>query len=160
MTGIRSCILLLFLWSLISEYSRLNTVEYCNTVNTCMGRRIFRTLFQNLGHGSSRNKLTQIEHLLQIHRPHVLYIGESRVDKNVKNLLQNVHKYNVEDLGPNGRLWAIIDKSVSYERLKEYEDPNISAIWLKIGTKEHFISCGYYREWKLLHDPNSKSTKN
>ena len=123
-----------------------STVELSKRTN--MGRRVFRQLYQNLGHGSVRNKLTQIEHLLELHKPHILYIAESRIDKKVKDILTNVHGYSVETLGNQSRIWAIINKSVKYERLTQFERNDMSAIWFKIGTSEKFISGGYYREWR------------
>ena len=91
-----------------------NDIELFNSVNSIaysMGKsKSLKIMYQNLGHGRAKRKLTEIECILDEEHPHILFIGESKCCDHVKDTLLNTHGYVTEDTG--GRLFALIDRSV------------------------------------------------
>ena len=131
----------------------VNTVDYSKYI---MGKsKSLKIMYQNLGHGKASRKLTEIECILDEEHPHVLFIGESKCCDKVKDKLLNTHGYITEDTG--GRLFALIDRSVRYKRLGHLDTVNSPGLWLEVGTKSKCIIGGYYREWQIIGQPNSKS---
>ena len=146
--------------SLVSAYSVCcvqNTVTYCNFAKfdcITMGRkRSLKIYYQNLGLGRVKNKLTQVETILQFHSPDILFIAESTIDTQTVKYLTNSHNYNIETMG--GRLWAAIRKGCNYTRRKDLEVPGMPLIWLHVGNNTKYFVGGFYREFQRCGVPGS-----
>ena len=114
-----------------------------------MGRkRSLVMYYQNLGHGFARNKLTQIEVILQFRKPEILMVAESLIDAQTAKYLTNTHNYHIECTG--GRLWAAIKKGCKYTRRKDLEVPGMPLIWLHVGTSFKYFAVGFYREFQRM----------
>ena len=71
------------------------------------------------------------------------------------------HGFNVEEMAfktKEKRIWACVKNDTPYKRRKDLEKKDVAAIWLQFGSgRNKFLVCGYYREFKIIGDPDYRS---
>ena len=115
----------------------------------------------NKGNSYFKTKINDIYLIIDKFSPDFLSLSEANYDVNSNTKIPG---YGIESNHLNinnyiARSIVIIKESLSYTRCYEFENINISSIWLKINlSRNNYIyACSYYRQWQL---PNNCNTPN
>ena len=102
-----------------------------------------KLLHFNKGNSKLANKMDDILYIIGTHKPDLFSLQEANLD--IKDI-PNIQGYNIEfsTLSPNyniSRTVVLIKEGINYSRRQEYEDTDISSVWLEIILKKvsHFI---------------------
>ena len=105
-------------------------------------------------------RIPDIEAVLNRHQPHALFVAESLLNDRTKKKME-YHGFNVEEMAfktKEKRIWACVKNDTPYKRRKDLEKKDVAAIWLQFGSgRTKFLVCGYYREFKIIGDPDYRS---
>ena len=129
-------------------------------------RHLMKLMHWNKGSSYLKNKMDEIEAIVQQQKPHILGLSEANllVDHDVSEV--NLPEYNLH-LCP-----TIYNRSINASRVVVYTHNSVmvtprpdlmsnevSAIWLEVGFphKRKFLICNVYREWGHLNQQD-KST--
>ena len=120
----------------------------------------------NKGSSMLPNKMSEIQAVVQQHKPHVLGFSEANLFPHhdlASVTLPNykIHKCPTID-NPDlqvSRVVVYTHDSLIVKPRNDLMDRRISAIWLEIGLphKRKFLLCNFYREWGYMNQPNKLS---
>ena len=130
-------------------------------------RNGLRMAHVNLGGGFLINRMNEIEHLIEDHKPHVLGVSETRFDKNHNLQDLYIENYDVyfsktlqNPLLNTSRCTVFVHKDVVVKERKDLETDNFSSVWLELGLPKHkkILVAHIYREWQYLHQGHDRSS--
>ena len=110
----------------------------------------------NKGSAHFHNKLHEIAHILDTHKPHIFSISEANLHLDRDTFTYNLHNYNIEtdtmaQITDISRQALLIKKGIHYTRRHDLEHKDTCTIWVEIHTanKKSFLVMGGYRQWQL-----------
>ena len=120
----------------------------------------------NKGASYLENKYSEIETIIDGHKPHVLGLSEANLREQHDQANVQFPDYQLhtaltlhnQDLQVS-RVVVYTHNSLVVKRREDLEDDNISSIWLEIGLprKKKILMCHAYREWKHLYQVDHSS---
>ena len=133
----------------------------CVSVLNMAPLKRFSVSYVNGGRRSQTHyRLADIERILNRHQPHALFVAECLLNDRTKKQMER-HGFNVEELTFNTkekRVWACVKNDTPYKRRLDLERKDVAAIWLEFGSNRNkFLVCGYYREFKIIGDPDFRN---
>ena len=128
--------------------------------------RGLKVLHWNKGPSFLHSKHTEIETIIESHKPHIFGLSEANLWKNHDPSLSQHPDYQLHtcstaenpDLGVS-RVVVYTHNSVVVKRRADLENNTISSIWLEVGlpNKRRILMCHAYREWRHLNQENNSS---
>ena len=120
------------------ENGNLNKVKKVNNL-TCV--------YLNLGLGSMKFKMAELEFVLHQHDPVAIAIAETALTNDCEIFL-NSRGYVIEKCDSE-RLWVAVLSNVSVKRRLDLEAKSQPNIWLEFGNTKKFVTAFVYREWQV-----------
>ena len=113
----------------------------------------------NKGPGFLQNKISEVKHIIQGLRPHILGLSEANLKRTHDQNLAEVDDYVLHTsltlTNPEvntSRIVVYIHKSLVVKVREDLMCNSYSSIWLEVGLPRHkkFLVCQTYREWQVL----------
>ena len=118
----------------------------------------YKMMTLNKGSSNISTHKNKIKHMIVQEKTDILVLTESNMKDNDLDTIEDYKNFNIENQVMPGneasRVLIMIRKGIKYERLNEYESPDVSMAWIKIKTvrRKGFAVGGIYLEWK--QNPN------
>ena len=96
-----------------------------------------------------------LKNLLQVRKPHVLFVGEANLWKDAERNKCSIEGYNlvtssmIDNVNSNvSRIVAYVKHGIRFNKIRNLEDKNFSSIWMEVGLPycKKFILGGVCRE--------------
>ena len=117
----------------------------------------------NKGNSPLSAKVPHIINLLNHYNPNVMIINELNLSIHDSIIFPG---YNFEfdqlhNTHGTARTGILIKENIIYKRRKDLESPKLSTVWIQLnfGNKNKLLIQAVYRQWKLLTEPGSETTK-
>ena len=127
-----------------------------------------KLLHINKGNSNFKNKITDIQIIINKYNPDIFTIAEANLDKNYTDYVAQFSDYNIElnkmfKIIGISRNAILIKKQIAYKRREDLEDDETCTIWIEILIKrfKKVLLMGGYRQWTLPNsiDPQNKVNK-
>ena len=99
---------------------------------------ILKIIQLNKGDSELLNRTDQINEILEKHKPHLAVINELNLDPydSITRNMFGEYKLEADNLDitdKKSRTGILVHKTIHYKRMREYETPGTSTVWLKLN---------------------------
>ena len=124
--------------------------------NNCQRGKGVTCVYWNKGPSFLKNKMLDIETIVQTHKPHVPSIGEAnlRHDHDLQDVQLDGYTLHVDSCVGNpslgiARVVVYTHNILRVRRREDLEDDQIAAIWLECGLphQKSFLVCFIYQDY-------------
>ena len=146
--------------------ANLNKLVHIKNGNHGNRGKGIKILYWNKGPSFLHNKQGDIESIIDVHKPHILGLGEAnfRHDHDLVDVQQHGYTLHLDSCLQNpelgmARVAVYTHSSLRVKRRADLEDNNTSAVWLECGlpNQRGILVCAGYRQWRLLGQAHSSS---
>ena len=123
-------------------------------------------VYWNKGPAFLHNKITDIESIVQSHKPQIFGLGEAnfRRDHDIEAVQLPGYNLHLDSCMNNpslgmARVCVYTHESLRVKRRSDLEDDTIAAVWLECGlpNQQGLLVCVGYRQWRLLGQGDNTS---
>ena len=153
-----------FIWITKAKINKL--VHIINGNKSQRGRGI-TCAYWNKGPSLLINKQSDIKTIIQVHKPHILGLGEANFkdghnveDATIQGYKLHLHSgLHCSEVGRTARVAVYTHDLLRVKRRHDLEDDKVAAVWLECGLphQKGVLVCMGYRQWRLLGQSDDSS---
>ena len=147
------------------DHKQRNKLAHINYGNRDRRGRGINLVYWNKGPSFLINKQPDIRGIVDVHKPHILGLGEANVrqdhpleDLHVEGYTLHLDSAIHTQIGM-ARVAVYTHDTLRVKRRSDLEDDTISAVWLECGLpgQQGILVCIGYRQWQLLGQADNSS---